>query len=130
MKGIDKGVYLLVIYLSKSRFIKVGRLGGIRFPRGVYVYVGRARRALRARLNRHCRRSKRLRWHIDYLTSHRDASLARIYTFSKGDECKLARDITKIPGATIVANRFGASDCKNQCQGHLILFPVSQRDPI
>ena len=59
--------YQLWIALRRPLDIEVGRLGVCRFPAGVYVYTGSAKRNLEARIARHCRKDKTLRWHIDYL---------------------------------------------------------------
>jgi hypothetical protein len=57
--------YQLWIALRRPLDIEVGRLGVCRFPAGVYVYTGSAKRNLEARIARHCRKDKTLRWHID-----------------------------------------------------------------
>jgi len=44
------------------------KFGRARFRQGVYFYVGTAQRNLSARLGRHSRKEKTLRWHIDYLS--------------------------------------------------------------
>jgi len=66
----DKGLYILLGYVTKDVSINVGRLGTILFRRGFYLYIGSAKGAggLYTRLKRHLLRSKKTRWHIDYLT--------------------------------------------------------------
>ncbi|MFQ3573788.1 MAG: DNA/RNA nuclease SfsA, partial [Thermodesulfovibrionales bacterium] len=64
----DRGCYLLLMYLEKTRPIKIGLKGEILFPSGFYVYVGSAKVGLQKRIARHRRRLKKLHWHIDYLT--------------------------------------------------------------
>ena len=44
------------------------KFGRAHFRQGVYFYVGTAQRNLSARLGRHSRKEKTLRWHIDYLS--------------------------------------------------------------
>ena len=59
--------YQLVIEVPSALRLTVGRLGTFELPAGVYVYTGSARRGFEARLARHARVEKRLRWHIDCL---------------------------------------------------------------
>jgi Uri superfamily endonuclease len=51
--------------------IRVGSLGTFTFAPGFYLYIGSARGpgGLRARIERHLRKDKVKRWHIDYLTA-------------------------------------------------------------
>lgn len=59
-------LYTLSLALPRRRRIRVGALGTFVFPAGRYLYTGSARRGAAARIARHARRDKRLRWHIDY----------------------------------------------------------------
>ena len=65
----DGGLYVAVFHLPRPARIRVGRLGTFDFPAGRYYYVGTAQRNRDARLGRHARKSKPLRWHIDYLSA-------------------------------------------------------------
>ncbi len=47
--------------------LEVGALGKVKFRPGYYTYVGSGRKNLAARIRRHRRKDKKLRWHIDYL---------------------------------------------------------------
>ncbi len=94
--------------------ISVGRLGEFRFPAGCYVYSGSARRNFEARIARHLRTEKTLRWHIDYLLAARGVSVTAVKR-SVRDECALNRSA----GGTIVVAGFGASDCTEGCGSHL-----------
>jgi len=62
------GTYALVLRFSKRLEIIVGKLGVLSVQAGYYVYVGSALGpgGLAARVGRHCRREKALRWHVDY----------------------------------------------------------------
>ena len=106
--------YRLHIYIKRPIRLEIGALGRHTLPSGTYIYTGSARRNLEKRLERHCRKEKTKRWHIDYLTSHPAATIAAIERLS-GKECELNQD-TKgyvlIPG-------FGASDCRSGCGAHL-----------
>ena len=101
----------------------VGKLGTYRFPAGRYVYVGSARRGLRARAGRHLRSEKRLRWHIDYLTTHpgvRTIGAALVPAPPRRlTECRLAGGVRRALGARPVVPGFGASDCRAGCAAHL-----------
>jgi len=109
------GVYIAVFRLVRLRTIRVGRLGAFRFPRGVYFYVGSAQRNLAARLARHGRRRKPLRWHIDYLSRYARLIGTMEFAGGRSRECALARRLARefvlpVPG-------FGSSDCR--CPAHL-----------
>ena len=63
------GTYVLVLRVSKRLEILVGKLGKLVVQPGFYLYTGSAMGpgGLAARVGRHCRHEKRLRWHVDYL---------------------------------------------------------------
>lgn len=109
-----KGSYILLIELTQSKEILVGKLGHIYFPKGFYAYVGSAMNGLAARLSRHLREAKKLHWHIDYLL--RDARIDDIVLYPAGRrlECLLAQALAK---RLCFISGFGSSDCK--CQSHL-----------
>lgn len=108
------GVYVLQIRLASEQRIAVGSLGVLRFPAGIYLYVGRALRALPSRLLRHTRKNKPLRWHIDYLTRH--ARVTRVWVWPPVStlECSTA---AALAARMSVIRGFGSSDCR--CRGHL-----------
>jgi sugar fermentation stimulation protein A len=119
----DRGSYLLVARCPKSLRLSVGALGEIDFPGGYYVYVGSAMAGLDARLARHRRKSKTLRWHIDFLLDRvpaQDIHALPIRTPHRL-ECSLAREIASLAADRIV--RFGSSDCA--CPSHLFYFPTN-----
>ena len=106
--------YQLVIEVPSTLHLPVGRLGEHEFPAGTYVYTGSARRGFEARLARHARAEKRLRWHIDYLLAAPGVRITRIVRSSL-EECRLnqaVKGIVTVPG-------FGASDCTAGCGAHL-----------
>jgi sugar fermentation stimulation protein A len=112
---MDSGIYIAILYLSKTSNIAVGKLGTFNFRKGFYFYIGSAQRNLSARLERHSKKKKPLRWHIDYL-SIKTEMLGAITIFGTRElECQLAKTLGNnfelaVPG-------FGASDCR--CGGHL-----------
>ena len=93
----------------------MGSLKVILFPRGYYAYVGSALSGFKARLNRHLKSDKQLRWHIDYLLEK--AAINKIILCPTEDkvECAIAqalsRQFNSVPG-------FGCSAC--QCRSHLL----------
>lgn len=116
---LDSGVYIAVFYLPKAQQISVGKLGRFYFRQGVYFYVGSARRNLSARLERHSRSEKPLRWHIDYLSAKAEMLGAITIAGTRTRECELAE---KLAGMfELAVPDFGASDCR--CSGHLFYAP-------
>ena len=109
------GTYIAVFDLPEPCRIEVGKLGCFSFRPGVYLYVGSAQRNLPARIERHARREKPLRWHIDYLSTKANMFGAMIVPGPRERECELARELGDI--YELAVPRFGASDC--QCAGHL-----------
>lgn len=111
-----KGIYALIISVDKAIQIKIGGLGELTFPEGLYAYVGSAQNNLELRVARHRRREKSLFWHIDYLVNDEAAKVTCVYFAqgSKTDECRIARLFEK-NAKPIVG--FGCSDCR--CKSHL-----------
>jgi Uri superfamily endonuclease len=65
-----KGIYVLVIKVTTLINLKVGALGKLVFPDGMYAYVGSAQNSIETRVKRHLRKEKSLFWHIDYLLAN------------------------------------------------------------
>ncbi len=103
---------MLLIKLPEEQTITIGSLQDISFSRVYYAYVGSALGGVKSRLNRHLKRDKRLRWHIDYLLQK--ASITDIIIGETKDriECAIAQALSSqfdsIPG-------FGSSDCHCSC---------------
>jgi len=112
---LEHGTYIAVFFVAGPSRIQVGKLGRFAFRPGVYFYVGSAQRRLPARLERHARREKPLRWHIDYLSTRADMLGAIIVPGPRERECELAAELRGIYDSIIPG--FGASDCR--CGGHL-----------
>lgn len=112
------GVYQLHLHLLKTVRVRVGKLGTFVFPAGRYVYTGSALNGLEPRLARHQRQHKTWHWHIDYLLPHARITHIRVCRTRRRVECLLNRAVLKQPGAQVLANNFGASDCR--CQAHLV----------
>lgn len=120
MSEPTQGTYALVLHLECREEIAVGKLGTFTFPAGYYLYVGSALGSggLEARLARHRRHDKKLRWHIDYLLEH--AQLVEVWSVTSTDklECRWAQSARQLPGSEIPIPGFGSSDC--HCLSHLI----------
>lgn len=117
----EKGTYALLLSLEREVAIAVGRLGLFTFPCGYYIYVGSARGGLFRRVERHLRREKRLRWHIDYFL--RSAEVVEVW-YALGEEpveCLWCCAVRGMPRGRILVPGFGSSDCR--CSSHLVWFP-------
>jgi histidyl-tRNA synthetase len=92
---------------------------------GRYLYCGSANGpgGLKARLARHARRGKSLRWHIDQLTER--GAVTGIWVARNGRECDLVAMLASLP--TPVPG-FGSSDCAC-CRSHLLHWPAGVRTP-
>ena len=121
----DEGTYLLLLELEKNQKVKPGKLKEADYKKGVYIYVGRAKRGLKARIRRHTRREKKSFWHIDYLL-HK-AKIIEVWTRENYfGECQTASRIRQfLPASSSVHNGFGSSDCR--CPGHLLPVSSSKR---
>ena len=119
----NEGLYLVLLEAAAPIEVTVGKLGTFDFPAGRYVYVGSARRGLRARAGRHLRREKPLRWHIDYLTTHPGVrTIGAVLVAApprRLTECRLGHGVRRALGARPVVPRFGAGDCRAGCAAHL-----------
>lgn len=118
------GCYSLIIELKRQKTIRVGKLGQAVFPAGTYVYTGSAMKGLGPRIRRHCAKTKKAHWHIDYLLILQEARVRQIilYPDAPGQECRQNQRIAARVGAVVVLKNFGASDCKSGCPSHLLYF--------
>jgi Uri superfamily endonuclease len=113
-------IYALFFDLHNSATIQIGKLGTFFFPKGHYIYVGSAKRNIRARIERHIKVEKKKRWHIDYLRPY--GEITKIVTYSSElEECERAQQLMREINGKIIANGFGSSDCR--CPSHLIYSP-------
>ena len=111
-----KGIYILVVSVSKDINVNVGALGSINFEKGLYAYVGSAQKSLEKRIARHLRRTKQKFWHIDYLLDDAKVEVLKVFhkKAGKSEECRVAN---KIGEMCVPTKGFGSSDCK--CKSHL-----------
>jgi sugar fermentation stimulation protein A len=125
----EKGTYLLIISVADKLKVKVRRLGVKTFLAGYYVYtgsaVGKGSTSLPNRLARHLRTVKRKHWHIDFLLAAKNVSIKAVVVIpSKQNlECEVNQHIKKQMKAKVLIRKFGASDCENRCESHLLFLP-------
>jgi Uri superfamily endonuclease len=115
----DKGAYLLLIRLTTAARAPQSLAPGGSLPRGLYVYCGSARGpgGIAARVGRHMRTEKGLRWHVDYLTTR--AASVRALAFPGGDECDLLYRVLGMDGVSVPLPGLGATDCAS-CPAHVL----------
>ncbi len=130
----DRGVYTLLIKVSKGQVLDIGKLGRRNFPRGHYTYTGSAlgkgSMSLAGRISRHLRRERKGRWHIDYLLNLSDVRVgAVVYSETAlGMECPIVKRLASLEGVEGVVKGFGSSDCRNGCLAHLHRFPNHSKE--
>ncbi len=117
------GAYVLALALDRAVAIALPGKPPTRLARGLYLYCGSAKGpgGLKARIGRHMRRGKTVRWHIDHLTEN--ATVLGAWTFEDASECTLAAALSHLP--TPIAG-FGSSDC-HRCRSHLVAWTGSRR---
>ena len=118
-----KGVYVLIISVSKDITANVGALESVNFEKGLYAYVGSAQNSLEKRIERHLRKSKRKFWHIDHLLDNEFVNVVKVFSkeADKAEECRIARRLAE---RGVAVENFGCSDCS--CISHL--FRVEDYD--
>lgn len=124
----DSGLYLLIVRVETPASVKIGALGRLDFRPGYYAYCGSARKGLSTRLRRHAARSKKKRWHIDYLTCRKEVAFDStiVFPFDGLTECRLNASVARSPGAEQIRG-FGCSDCR--CASHLTFLGDKPVDP-
>ena len=107
---MGSGVYVLIVKVLEECEIEVGSLGRIEFEEGYYAYVGRAMAGLQKRIERHLRRPRRVRWHIDWLTSNPIVKpLCAI--FGETQNPRLEDELAEVLSGEPIP-RFGSSDAR------------------
>jgi Uri superfamily endonuclease len=127
-----KGIYVLTIQVRETISPKIGALGKVTFPAGLYAYVGSAQNNLELRVARHLRKEKKTFWHIDYLLNDEAAKINGVF-FKEGlktEECNVASLLAK---RSEPIYEFGSSDCN--CKSHLFRaksfqFLLTQMQPL
>lgn len=121
-----KGTYILILCLEYDTKIRVGKLGNMEFKPGYYIYIGSALNSIENRVERHFSRTKKLWWHIDYLTVKANPLYAICIPESDSspeispysgikEECLIAKSLSELMDPV---DKFGSSDCK--CSAHLL----------
>ena len=116
MSAVRKGTYVLFVTLRNETTITAGALGPHTFSPGTYCYVGSAMAGLDQRLKRHLAHDKKLKWHIDHLTTVCDSSEAWESYPDFVPECELADRVGALGGIPEMEH-CGCSDCR--CLTHL-----------
>ncbi len=112
--------YAIHLKIFEKKLLQIGKLGTYEFPEGTYIYIGSAKRNIRARIARHIKKVKPLRWHFDYLRPH--GEITKFETFdNKLDECTRCKQLKEMYQAKEIVKGFGSSDCR--CQSHLLYIP-------
>jgi len=116
------GAYALVIDLPDDVVLPIVSLGKPALRAGRYIYAGSANGpgGLKARLSRHLKAAKAIRWHVDYLTNI--AGVYELAAIPDGNECQIVDALSTIEGVSIPHPGFGSSDCK-ACQSHFLAVP-------
>ena len=119
-----RGTYTLLLHCDRSMCIKFGKLGYAKLKRGYLLYTGSALGngdvALENRIKRHVSRAKRVRWHVDYVTTHAGCSVKSVTCLNSEKRleclinCSLTRELTVEP----VLSGLGSTDCN--CDAHLL----------
>ncbi|MDR3574040.1 MAG: GIY-YIG nuclease family protein [Anaerolineaceae bacterium] len=119
------GSYALCLSVKKQAQVRVGKHGIFDFSSGIYVYSGSALGpgGVNARLKHHFRLAVKPHWHLDWLRPYASILQAYFVLSVEPVECAWSKALAQLPGSCIPAAGFGASDCRNGCQAHLIYFP-------
>lgn len=120
-----KGVYTLIIEIPKNLRIPIGRKHIVAFERGVWVYVGSAlgegSTSIENRLARHFKQNKKIHWHIDFLLKSNVVLSDALWAESDlNRECTLVQELLATGNFIPSQFKFGASDCTQRCQSHLL----------
>ena len=119
-----RGTYTLLLACKRPFNLRIGKLGLTKVEKGYYLYTGSALGtgavSLEQRIARHRRRDKRVKWHVDYLTVHREITVVNVICTEINErlECQINQQIMSNLNGEPIIRRAGASDCK--CSGHLL----------
>lgn len=115
----ESGAYGLLLRLNKPLTLEINRLGNPGLRAGLYLYFGSAKGpgGIRARLGRHLRRQKTIRWHIDHVSSQVDEVAGLVVPDL--NECGLREKAMACFATSIPVPGFGSSDCR-KCPAHFL----------
>lgn len=113
------GAYVLAVEIARPVTVRLPGKPATSLSPGRYLYCGSARgpSGLRARLGRHMRRGKAIRWHVDRLTEA--GAVLGAWVFPGGNECDLVMALSGLP---VPIAGFGSTDCA-RCRSHLLRWP-------
>lgn len=125
---MTKGAYFLGIETKRFLLLAGASFGSARLAPGFYLYCGSAYGpgGMEARLNRHLKRHKKQRWHVDQLTTQGKVRL--VGRVPEGQECDLVSQFSALSGSAFPVPGFGSSDCKT-CPSHLLLVDEGRLRP-
>ncbi|MBN1330431.1 MAG: GIY-YIG nuclease family protein [Candidatus Heimdallarchaeota archaeon] len=118
-----KGSYVLFFSNEYQINLTIGALGVLSFSPGNYIYIGSALGpgGLVKRIERHLQKSKKIFWHIDYLTLNNSFSIKSYFEIYSeiSLECIIAKIVKESfnKDNIIIYKNFGSSDCC--CDSHL-----------
>ena len=116
----ESGTYALVLRSLESARAQIGRWGRLDIEPGFYIYVGSAfgPGGVRARILRHCRKTKPKHWHMDYLREH-VVPISAWYCYAPVTlEHQWAKGLSEM-AEMLPVKGFGCADCK--CRAHLFV---------
>lgn len=113
------GAYVLLVEIAQEVVVRLPRRPEAVLAPGRYLYCGSAcgPGGIAARVSRHMRRDKAVRWHIDRLTEA--GSVLGAWVFPNGNECALVARLSVLP---VPMTGFGSTDCRS-CASHLLAWP-------
>ncbi|WP_346894342.1 GIY-YIG nuclease family protein [uncultured Roseibium sp.] len=118
---VGPGTYGLLLRLLQPVTLELARLGNPVLAPGLYLYCGSANGpgGVRARLGRHLRPDKAVRWHVDYLSCIAEEIAG--FVVPETTECSLRQKASALLNAQAPVPGFGSSDCRI-CPAHLLLL--------
>ncbi|MHA1917823.1 MAG: GIY-YIG nuclease family protein [Candidatus Ranarchaeia archaeon] len=123
---MTQGSYILLLDLKKSVSLEVGSLGKLFFSPSLYLYFGSAlgpsKKSLELRIRRHYQKQKKVKWHIDHLTTINKIKtlFSAIFQTSVTLECDLLKYFRDKNGYSVTHQNFGSTDCTKSCSTHLL----------
>ena len=117
LNGI-KGAYALVLHVPEPVHFSRKQIDALPLS-GWFVYAGSAHGGggMGARLGRHFRRDKTVRWHVDELSNAADSIMA--FAIPDDRECNIVDRLLATGRFEIALPGFGSSDCR-RCAAHLL----------
>ena len=119
------GRYILVFKIERPLVLQISTLNygkSFSLDPEYYGYIGSAMGpgGIFSRVSRHIKRDKKIKWHIDYITSHEEVMFLFVYWVNSKNlsECDIVRVLHKHGLGKAIVRGFGATD--SPCYSHLI----------